>query len=242
MNAVITNHFIEGKAFYPNGGTSVISEFFIPIIKAAGGDVFVRANVTKIILKNNTAIGVEIKGNFKVYARLIISAAGVLNTYNKLITVDQNNNFANKARSCLIKNNNSNDDEHLEKSCSMYTTFIGLNIKGKTMDELQIKAKNIWTCPSWDHDLNFQYYDKSCNDPCNFYMPLVFLASSSAKDKSWSTRYPDKIVFEMLTVADYNAFSDLNEKINSKPNHRSDKYKNCKKIVEERMLKVILYL
>ena len=25
MNAVITNHFIEGKAFYPNGGTSVIS-------------------------------------------------------------------------------------------------------------------------------------------------------------------------------------------------------------------------
>lgn len=68
--------------------------------------------------------------------------------------------------------------------------------------------------------------------------PLLFPASSSAKDKSWSQRYPDRVVFEMLTVADYDAFANLNDKKNSKPNHRSDQYKNTKKIVENRMIKV----
>lgn len=176
MNAVITTHFMEGGAFYPRGGTGSIAQFFIPIIKQASGDVFVRAPCTKIILKNNKAIGVEIKNGLNVFANIIVSGVGVLNTYTKLITADQNNHFADRARSCLIKNDNLNkSDEHLEKSCSMFTTFIGLNTKGKKMDELEIKAKNLWLFPTWSHDLAFEHYDKSCTDASNFYMPLVFL-------------------------------------------------------------------
>jgi len=227
MNAVINNHFLGGS-YYPNKGSGSIAESFIPLIKASGGDVFVRAPVTKILIENNTAIGVEIKGNFNVFAKTIVSGAGILNTYTKFITAEHKNPFADKARAAITK-------KRLEKSCAMFTTFIGLNIKDKAkFQDLNIPSKNLWLFPQWDHDKNFEHYDKTCHDPSNFYMPLVFLSSSSAKDKSWAERYSDKIVFEMLTVADYDAFLKLSK--SSKPNHRGKEYDDTKKLLEKRML------
>jgi hypothetical protein len=85
MHAMLAVHFRSG-AFYPVGGSSEIARTIIPSILAAGGHVFVRAPVPEIILSANRvrAVGVVVRG-VEIKAPIIISAAGVATTFNRLL-------------------------------------------------------------------------------------------------------------------------------------------------------------
>ena len=56
-----------------------------PVIEAAGGTILINAEVDKVIIENNIAKGVKMSDNKYFYAKYIISNAGIMNTYNKLL-------------------------------------------------------------------------------------------------------------------------------------------------------------
>lgn len=88
MHAMLAVHFRQG-AYYPVGGSSEIAKTVIPTILAAGGHVFVRAPVSKIMLSEDRSrvIGVNVRG-VDIHAPVVISAAGVMTTFNKLLCAD----------------------------------------------------------------------------------------------------------------------------------------------------------
>ena len=82
MHAVLQNHFLKGVSF-PIGGSSEIAFHIVPTILKAGGAVFVRAEVSEILLDDTgkQATGVKMKRDGKVIrAATIVSAAGIYNT------------------------------------------------------------------------------------------------------------------------------------------------------------------
>lgn len=106
MHAVVADHYMKG-AFYPTGGPSRIVETFMKIIESTGGALLARARVSRIILSSDgtTAIGVSVKGE-DIYCPLIISGAGAINTYTKLLSNEgedgQKSVIADRARTCFL--------------------------------------------------------------------------------------------------------------------------------------------
>lgn len=72
----------EGGA-YPAKGTGEMACSLVECIESHGGSCFVRAPVSKVLIENGRAVGVETMaeaGSVKLYAKTIVSAAGWRNT------------------------------------------------------------------------------------------------------------------------------------------------------------------
>ncbi|KAG7252054.1 hypothetical protein CRUP_026901, partial [Coryphaenoides rupestris] len=88
MHSLLVRHYWNG-AWYPRGGASEIAYHMIPAVERAGGAVLVRAPVNRILFNDaNEACGVSVmKGQEEVHvhAPIVISNAGIFNTYQKLL-------------------------------------------------------------------------------------------------------------------------------------------------------------
>ena len=65
--------------------SSEIAKHTDTVIEKAGGTILISAEVDEIIIENNKAIGVKMKGGKTFFAKNTISGAGIMTTYNKLI-------------------------------------------------------------------------------------------------------------------------------------------------------------
>jgi all-trans-retinol 13,14-reductase len=244
MTAIMASHYSKG-AYYPTGGTANIAKGIVPTILAAGGKAYVRAPVSRIILDSSgsKAIGVEVRGK-TIFAPIIVSAAGALATFTKLIPADVPCPHADKIRQQLDLT--AKDSRKMAPSVTMFSVFVGL--KGN-VDDLKLPASNMWLYPHLRHDLSVENYKKSISelqgssDPSeigNYYLPLVFISFSSAKDSSWAERYPDRSVAELLTVGNFDSFAVLDKKANggSKPGARGTNYDTAKSRLQSRMVEV----
>ena len=222
MHASVVNHYLEG-GWYPYGGTSEIARNIIPVIEKAGGRVLVRKAVKDIIIKYNKAIGVRMVNGDCIYAKNIISAAGINNTYKKLVP---ENNVPKKILKLV---------DNIGLSCSMVYLFVGME---GTPEELKLRSSNIWSYPIGDYDKMLEDFYQ---DPENAPIPL-FIGFPCAKDSSWSKRFPNKSNAVILTMAKYDLFKkwDKDQNFGKKPKREED-YKNLKKIFERRILEEGLY-
>ncbi|XP_073428893.1 all-trans-retinol 13,14-reductase-like isoform X2 [Dendrobates tinctorius] len=87
INALLLHHYKRG-AWYPRGGSSEIAFHMIPVIERAGGKVLVKAPVTRILLNNGRVTGVAVQRKDKeicIYAPVVVSDAGIFNTYEQLL-------------------------------------------------------------------------------------------------------------------------------------------------------------
>lgn len=143
--------------------------------------MFVRAPVGRIILNasGTAAIGVTVRGK-DIFAGKIISAAGFLNTYTRLIPEGVQCDYAVRVRRDLGYDLPTSGK--LSPSCSMISVFVGLK---KGIKELGLPSRNTWLFPSWDHDANMANYRESVckattvQEKAEYYFPLVFLSSSA---------------------------------------------------------------
>jgi len=82
MNIGVLDHYCEG-ALYPVGGTHKISESLVHTIRHFGGTVLTKAAVTKILVEDGRAVGVEVC-NQTIKCNNIISDAGIRMTLSLL--------------------------------------------------------------------------------------------------------------------------------------------------------------
>ncbi len=218
IHSSIVNHYLEG-GYYPEGGSSQIAKKIIPTIEKGGGAVLVSKKVNKIIIKQNTAIGVEMENGDRIYAKQIISSAGIYNTFKKLITIPKITQHYNN----IYKN-----IEHSE--CHVY---LFVKLKG-TPQELQLRSSNIWHWPDSDYD---KMLDTFYKDPLKAPLPF-FMGFSCAKDHSWNKRYPGYSNAIVLTMA---KFKDFEQWKDEKCMHRSQEYKELKEKYAQRLLEEALF-
>jgi prolycopene isomerase len=81
----IIGSYYKYGSYYIKGTSQSLSNALSQVIKDAGGEVILKAEVTEILLNNNRAVGVKARGR-KYYANAVVSNASVPQTFGKLIS------------------------------------------------------------------------------------------------------------------------------------------------------------
>ena len=183
MHAMVAKHYITGGN-YPVGGAIKISETIIPQIEAAGGHVFTYAGVDKIIVENGRAVGVRMqKDGFELRAPQIVSCAGLVPTYTRLI-----------APEVAAQHNLLEPLKKVEVSAATLCLYAGF--KGSSA-ELKLPKTNYWVYPTYDHDRNVSDFKTGKTSQT----PLTYISFPSAKDPAWDAHYPNKATVEIVALA-----------------------------------------
>jgi len=215
MHALIAGHYFNG-GFYPVGGASKIAESIIPQIQVSGGDVLTYADVQEILVSNDRAVGVKMVDGHCLYADSIVSNAGVVNTFTKLLPEAITDKFGYRDRV-----------QSLATSMSHAGMYIGLR---GTAEELQLPKTNLWIYLDQHHDDNVAALRKDPSAP----LPLVYVSFPSAKDPDFQRRHPGRSTIEIVIgPCDFEQYRQWADKTWGK---RGDDYEALKADLSERML------
>ena len=198
VQAAIHRHFWHGAAF-PRGGSSEIALHIIPVIERAGGRVLVRARVESILLNDKgEAIGVKLTKGQEIHAPIIISDAGIQNTFASLLPL-----------SAREKPEIKKVLDMCHPSCTAITAFVGLNCSSK---DLNLPKRNTWLYPQGNdvERVCKAYADMSLEQALSLDAsePFIFISFPSAKDPTFNDRYPGKATCEVLAFTRYEYFKE----------------------------------
>ena len=218
MHASVVRHYFSGGSF-PEGGSGQIVETIAPVIAASGGTILISAEVKEVIVKENKASGVKMKDGRIFEAANIISGAGVMTTYNKLL----NPAIAEKHK---LKENLQKIKRSVAHSC----LYIGLE---GSPEELQLPKNNFWIYPAdLDHDANVDRYLENMEEE----FPVVYVSFPAAKDPTWNERYPGKSTIDIITLVPYELFEPWQ---GSRWKKRGAEYDALKEKIAQRLLEAL---
>ena len=187
MHATVVAHYLEGAA-YPVGGAAQIAATVVPVIEAAGGTVLINAEVQGILFEQTRAAGVRMTDGRELRAPIIISDAGVANTFGRLLPKDVVGRMGMGEVVATVR-----------PSVAHLCLYVGLK---HTAEELGLTGTNLWIYPDADHDGNFARF---LRDP-QASLPSVYISFPSAKDPSFPIRLPGRATIEIITLAPYEWF------------------------------------
>ena len=218
IHSMVVNHYFEGGA-YPIGGSARIAETILPVIERAGGEVLTNAPVDEVIIKKGRAVGVRLEDGKELFAPVIISNAGVINTINRLLPSDVAKRYGFEQN---VKG--------VEPSVAHMSLYIGCN---ETADQLGLDKTNLWVYPGEDHDASIQNF---LEDPDNNPLPVAYLSFPSAKDPSFESRFPGKATLEVVALAPYEWFKQWED---TRWKKRGEDYDAMKAKYTERLLEAL---
>ena len=222
IHSLIARHYLNG-GYYPVGGASRMAETVIPQIQKTGGEVFTYASVDRILieeggLKRPKAIGVKMVDGQEIMAPIIVSNAGVFNTFEKLVPekISQQLGYTKNLKT-------------VSRSFAHLGMYIGIKKDAKS---LNLPNTNFWIYPNEMHDENVEAFKQDSESE----FPVVYISFPSAKDPSFSSRYPDRATIEIVAPVMYETFAPWAEKTWGK---RGDDYEALKDYFSQRMLEVL---
>lgn len=220
MHATVAHHYMEG-GFYPVGGSRVIFEKIAPVIKKAGGEIFVNAEVEEIIVENGKAVGVKLAGGKIWNAKTIISTVGPEKTYTQLLPEEIREKYDLMER---IKG--------MEPSLSYMGLYVGIK---DTAENLKLPKSNFWIFPEeYDHDKNFDDHHYGYTKR----LPVVYISFPSAKDPDFNNRHPGLSTIEIITIVDMDSFEKWE---NTEWKHRGKLYDAMKEKISKELLEYLYH-
>jgi len=220
MHASVVRHYLNGGN-YPVGTSRKIAETVSDNLENMGGKLYVHASVDEILTSNGKTTGVRLKGGEEIYAPLVISSAGVVNTYGKFLRNSPNFDVFSKQL------------QTVSQTPSYVCLYMGLKI---SPEKLQEKNTNLWIYPSYNHDENVENYLQDRDKE----FPVVYVSFPSAKDPAYMKENPGYSTMEAITVLPFEDF----EKWKNEPwKKRGDDYEKQKEKISQRILdKVYKYV
>jgi len=214
VQALIARHYLHG-GFYPVGGAWRIAETILPRIRASGGEVFTYARVAEILVRDGRSRGVRMADGHEIESRCVISDAGAINTFARLLPPDVSRTRGYDALLPKVK-----------PSIGHLGVYIGLQA---TAAELGLPKTNFWIYPNNDYDGTLAQFEA---DPTGRF-PVVYLSFPSAKDPDFERRHPGRATIEIVAPAPYEIFAPWAGKTWGK---RGDDYEALKDAYGERLL------
>jgi all-trans-retinol 13,14-reductase len=214
VQALIARHYMHG-GFYPAGGAWRIAESILPRIRATGGEVFTYARVEEVLLRDGRARGVRMADGHEIESRLVISDAGAINTFARLLPEQAARDHGYERLLQTVK-----------PSIGHLGVYVGLQ---GTAQELGLPKTNFWIYPGNDYD---GALDRFLADPHGPF-PVVYLSFPSAKDPDFERRHPGRATIEIVAPAPYDIFEPW---AGSTWGKRGDDYEALKQSFGERLL------
>jgi all-trans-retinol 13,14-reductase len=222
IHSMLVEHYKHG-AFYPEGGASQIPFTTIKVIEEGGGKVLMRAPVSTILFdSSDRACGVRVKDT-DIQAPLIISDAGVINTFNNILP-----------KEIAAKSRYKEYGTTVDSGETAFQIFVGLNGSNQ---ELGLVPRNYWVYrDSKDMGALDRYMNQSLDDAVYSDAnppPILFISFPSAKDPTWDERFPGKSSCIVAGPANYHWFKEWE---NKKVKKRGDDYEHLKRAIGEKMM------
>jgi all-trans-retinol 13,14-reductase len=214
MQAMCTKHYLHG-ANYPVGGPAAISNSLTNAITSRGGQVLCNAEVIEILLNSSGARGVKLADGTEIPCPTVVCAGGIRSTFLKLLPHSAVARQRYAARLCSVK-----------PSFSHLCLYVGLR---GTPRELGLTAKNWWLYPGYNHDDNLAGFRGNREDTA----PYSFVSFPSAKDPTWSERFPERATAEVMSYATYEQFERWQS---TTWNDRGSEYESYKEFLAEKLL------
>jgi len=214
MHATVAKHYFAG-GFYPVGGSWKIADEILPVIRAAGGEVFTYARVSEILVEDGRARGVRLDNGDRLLADKVVSSVGARMTFNQLLPEAER-----------LRHGYARQLDAVKPSSATLCLFLGF--KGSA-EELQLPKTNLWVYATPHHEQNIARYLK---DPESGF-PMLYISFPSAKDPEWSRHYPGKSTVQVITLASYDWFERWRGTTWSQ---RGEDYDQFKQRLTERLL------
>lgn len=214
IQALIAKHYLHG-GFYPVGGAWRIADTILPRIRAAGGEVFTYARVEEIVVRDGRACGVRMKDGHEIEARCIVSDAGAINTFSRLLPAAVTRELGYDRLLPTVK-----------PSIGHLGMYIGLQ---GSAEDLGLPKTNYWIYPGNDYDAAL---DEFLADPTGPF-PVVYISFPSAKDPDFARRHPGRSTIEIVAPAPYEMFERW---AGSTWGKRGEDYEALKQSLGERLL------
>lgn len=212
-HALISYSYLERGGWYPVGGSSVIGEHILPVIREAGGEVCAGVRVEGLMVADGRVVGVRTAAGEEIRAEAVISNIGVCETVDQLVP------------------EGLGEDEWLDKirsfkpgicHFSLYLGFEGdIEAAGAT------KA-NHWIYPDGETDVVWE-------DVPNGKPPAMFVSFASLKDPKHDPGPDRKHSGELLVWTDW---SVVERWADSPPGARGEDYADFKKSAAERVFEL----
>mgnify|MGYP002037204551 CR=1 FL=1 len=216
MHSMVVRHYLDGGN-YPIGTSRRIAETAVDYLQSLGSELYVNAAVDEIVSHNNKAVAVRMEKGEEISAPIIISSAGVVNTYSKLLR--------NSSQFPALTKNLDN----VVPTNSYICLYMGLN---KSAANLKLNDTNLWIYPSYDHDKNVSKYQQDTSAP----LPVVYVSFPSAKDPAFEQESPGYATMEAITVSSWNNFVAWR----NKPwKNRGEDYEQLKEELSQRILQTV---
>ena len=213
VHCSVMNHYFDG-GFYPMGGGGGIVKAMTNGIKRHGGEIRVKQNVSKILIENKKAIGIQLESGEKIFAKNIVSNADPSITYLNLI------DKKHLSKSLLKK---------LDKTKYSVTSLILFLTLDIDVTLYNIDSGNIWMMKDENDDANFEHLMSDTIDSGDSF-PSVFISCTTLKDPaSFNGRYHN---FEIVTYVNYDHLKDYN---GLEDYHNEDYKKFKEKIINKLM-------
>ncbi|MBN2343701.1 MAG: NAD(P)/FAD-dependent oxidoreductase [Deltaproteobacteria bacterium] len=183
---VFGSHLVTGN-YYVKGGGQQISNAMAQTLCEAGCTVRTSSLVHKVLLKERTAVGVELESGEQIPAPIIVANANPLQTYFTLIGKEH------LAKPFVYKLGT------LEPSASLLTLYLGLDCPGREAGVL-------------DHTtfINFDYSNlRTYNAAMNEAYHTTDYIISDYTDEGSNTHPPGKGIVQILEVAPGKAWTEI---------------------------------
>lgn len=216
VHCSVMYHYFDG-GFYPMGGGGGIVKALTSKIKSHNGVIKTNQLVSKILVKNKKAFGVELENGEQFFAKNIISNADPTTTYLNLIGEE---NISNK----LVKK--------LQKTRYSVTSLILFLTLDLDVTQYGIDSGNIWKFKDENIDSHFETLtNKNILEGEEF--PALFMSCTTLKDPvSYNGRYHN---FEIVTYVDYSSFEQFKDSVN----YQSEEYLAFKERIIQKFLNTV---
>lgn len=214
MHCMLVKHYMDG-AWFPVGGPVAFAAHVLPLVEAQGGRAVRAAEVDTILVERGAVQGVRLVGGQVVKAPIVVSNAGIQNTYLRLLDRDL------AGRLGLVDQLSGVGD-----SAAVVGINLGLN---RSAEDLDLRPANIWAHPGVDFKTNVESHTADFEAP----FPLTFMTFPSTRDPDWNRDYPSRATVELYGFTNFDHFSRW---VGSNPKARGDDYLRFKAAIGERLL------
>ncbi|MES2856298.1 MAG: NAD(P)/FAD-dependent oxidoreductase [Bdellovibrionota bacterium] len=218
IHAVVVDHYLSGGS-YPVGGAKKIHEAIIASFEKSGGTLLLKAEVMSILVDQGKAVGVEFTNGERVYSDIVISNAGVMNTFKHLL-----------GHTDVLSKQETEALSEVKSSTAHVCLYVGLE---GSDTELALPKNNIWIYD--DYDFN-EVGARSGGNPLAE-KGLTYISFPSAKDPAWAASHPGKATVQVISACAYDQVRTWEKESFGK---RSDEYESFKRLVSEKLTRKLI--
>jgi phytoene dehydrogenase-like protein len=167
LHAGLADHYFVNGGWYPEGGGQVLADRLAEAIEAAGGDIRLRARVTRIHVDGSRVTGVTFEhkhlGTCTVRAPVVVSNADLKRTVFELVGAAHfPDDFVRRVR-------------EFEMALPLFVVFLGLDVPASALPYGNV---NRWVFGSYDFDREYAMIAGGELPE----RPFVYIATASQKD------------------------------------------------------------